>query len=613
MTEPILENQYHTDSSLRRVVGLFLPHKIINSTTIDFSRFGDEVISKKVLDWVTDAERNTPHVRGYGRNALGRRTDELITSEGWRKLQELGLREGIVAIAYENDYAEFSRVVQFVKYHLWTGSCAYVTCPSAMQDGAATLLKRHLYLSSSSSDSHRETVFRMAYHRLISRDKDAWTSGQWMTERIGGSDVSGTETLATYAPDSSPESTQIDGSPLGPWVIDGFKWFSSATDSQMSIALAQTPKGLSAFYIPMRRTNANGETELNGISISRLKNKMGTKALPTAELELKGARAYLLGNEGDGIREISIVLNITRIHTAATALGLFGRGLAIAKAFTNVRELAGKGRKTPLKDVPLHIRTLSQTTLLYRENMLFTYFVTYLLGISDQPAASTTSEQSTASSRLRPQTSSDLQFIFRIITGPLKAVAAKASISGLQECMEALGGIGYLENEESQHINVARLYRDVNVLAIWEGTTNVLGTDFVKILKGRNGFKTLEALSRWVTHALSDGDGAFVAEKQFVEGMLREFRTRIHNGEVDGLVSEARELMDEFAAVVKGTLMIVDAERDKDAVSGEFCHRFFKAHGLDKSNQSAWKHRSGWDAKIVFGGVGELGAPKPHL
>ena len=64
-----------------------------------------------------------------------------------------------------------------------------------MQDGAATLLKRHLSLPYINEDTHRETVLRMAYQRLIARDKGAWTSGQWMTERIGGSDVSGTETL----------------------------------------------------------------------------------------------------------------------------------------------------------------------------------------------------------------------------------------------------------------------------------------------------------------------------------------------------------------------------------------------------------------------------------
>src|SRR4051812_17867053 len=91
----------------------------------------------------------------------------------------------------------------------------------------------------------------------------------------------------------------------------------------------------------------------------------------------------------------------------------------------------------------------------------------------------------------------------RILTPPLKALTGKAAISGLQECMESLGGIGYLENEESQHINIARLYRDVNVLSIWEGTTNVLGSDFVRSLKGRNGLKTIDALQRWTAHAIS--------------------------------------------------------------------------------------------------------------
>lgn len=286
-----------------------------------------------------------------------------------------------------------------------------------MQDGAASLLSRHLSAPSqeSSLSPTARAILTSAFTRLTARDENAWTSGQWMTERIGGSDVSGTETLARYSPTSSNttfEPNQIDGSPLGPWIIDGFKWFSSATDSQMSIALAQTSKGLSSFYIPMRRTTLSGETELNGISISRLKNKMGTKALPTAELELRGARAFLLGEEGNGVREISTILNITRVHNAVTSLGLFGRGLAIAKAFADVREMAGKGKKRSLKDVPLHVRTLADITVSYRANMLFTFFVVYCLGVSDQ-SSSNISQKSFASDRLRPQSREDVQLILR--------------------------------------------------------------------------------------------------------------------------------------------------------------------------------------------------------
>jgi alkylation response protein AidB-like acyl-CoA dehydrogenase len=285
-----------------------------------------------------------------------------------------------------------------------------------MQDGAASLLKSHI-AAPSTLDPIKQEVFTKAFESLTSRAENAWTSGQWMTERSGGSDVSGTETIAIYSPEitSANESTQVNGLPLGPWVIDGFKWFSSATDSQMSIALAQTPGGLSTFYIPMNRTTAEGANELNGISISRLKNKLGTKALPTAELELKGARGFLVGEEGNGIREISAVLNITRIHTAATAIGLWGRGLAIGKAFTKVRHLTGKGKPRLLKDVPLHVKTMADVTLSYRANLLFLHFTVYLLGISDQPLGSPTSQQSPASDYLRPKTSEDLRLLLRYV------------------------------------------------------------------------------------------------------------------------------------------------------------------------------------------------------
>jgi len=83
-----------------------------------------------------------------------------------------------------------------------------------------------------------------------------------MTERAGGSDVSGTETQAAYHPTSSSLSstTGIDGAELGPWLISGFKWFSSATDSSMTVLLARTPKGVSAFYAPMRCIVSGSDT-----------------------------------------------------------------------------------------------------------------------------------------------------------------------------------------------------------------------------------------------------------------------------------------------------------------------------------------------------------------
>jgi alkylation response protein AidB-like acyl-CoA dehydrogenase len=141
-----------------------------------------------------------------------------------------------------------------------------------------------------------------------------WTSGQWMTERPGGSDIRASETRA-----------RPDGD--GTWTIEGFKWFSSATDSDMTLLLAKTPgqDKMSLFWARTKFDNG----ELNGVRIIRLKDKFGTKASPTAELELVGMKgARMIGAEGGGVKVISEVLNITRIHCA------FGCIVGMRRAFS---------------------------------------------------------------------------------------------------------------------------------------------------------------------------------------------------------------------------------------------------------------------------------------
>jgi alkylation response protein AidB-like acyl-CoA dehydrogenase len=248
-----------------------------------------------------------------------------------------------VATGYEVDAhgGADCRVIQMLKLHMWCASSAYVACPSAMQDGAVAVLQRELarlsstpYAAYSSGDyiaADSRKVFARALERLTSRDPTiAWTSGQWMTERAGGSDVRGTETVATWAGASNGavDGTDIDGNSLGPWLIDGFKWFSSATDCGMTVLLAQTAKGVACFFAPTRklvRGQDGGQVEvMNGIRIQRLKNKLGTRALPTAELELNGMRAWLVGEEGEGVKVISTMLTVTRVYNASKWYLRFG-------------------------------------------------------------------------------------------------------------------------------------------------------------------------------------------------------------------------------------------------------------------------------------------------
>lgn len=182
----------------------------------------------------------------------------------------------------------------------------------------------------SNSQPGVEEVFKDAYEKLISRggqdDVERWTSGQWMTERPGGSDVSNTETVAVYSPLTTEEMGVLgiregDRDALGPWVIDGYKFFSSATDANMTILLAKTKgtTGLSAFYAPLKKPTAASfgdyddegheahgahekEQEWNGVRIVRLKKKLGTRPVATGELELEGMRGWLVWR------------NLNRIH-----------------------------------------------------------------------------------------------------------------------------------------------------------------------------------------------------------------------------------------------------------------------------------------------------------
>ncbi|CAO1636541.1 unnamed protein product [Parajaminaea phylloscopi] len=389
-------------------------------------------------------------------DAWGRRVDELVTGQGWKDLKQAAAVEGLPSIAYgasKERLGDRARTVAFTRVLLFGPFSKLVLCPVSMTDGAARVLELH------GTAEQKEDVLL----RLLSVDpKAAWTAGQWMTERPGGSDISQTETTARpldLRPDHSPQSGDV-------FVLDGFKWFSSATDGDVALALARTgalaqgSSGLSLFLIRLR-DEATGR--LNGVRVHRLKQKMGTRYLPTAELELDGCRGELIGPVGHGVKTISSVLNITRLYSAAGAVCGLSYGLRLSSAYAQSR-LVGKYH---LSDLPLHTHSLFRVTVLQRALVHVFYTTVSLLGKSECGTASATEE-----------------LLLRLYTPALKAFASSRAPEACLSLIDSFGGQGYMEDSG---LGVAEMLRDLTVERIWEGTAEVLSLDVVRVITKSKG------------------------------------------------------------------------------------------------------------------------------
>lgn len=440
--QPRLGNQYDDDTLLRSYLRWRLPSKMLSEVEPDLRRLGERAVTD-LMDLAEKAEASPP--RHVAEDGSGRRVDRIETSDAWRELDRISAMEGIVATAYERTHGAHSRVDQFARLYLFAPSSALYSCPLAMTDGAARFL-----------EVHGDEATRPVFAHLTSRDpRQFWTSGQWMTERTGGSDVGSTSTVAKC--ESGDD-----------YRLYGLKWFTSATTSQVAMTLGRIEgapaggSGLSVFLIELRDRNGM----LRNIRVDRLKDKLGTRALPTAELTLEGTPARLVGGAGDGIRKISTLFNITRVYNAVAAVAGMRRCVALATNYSRRRLAFGK----PLIEHPLHLETLAGMQLELRAAFLLAFRVVELLGREECGEGS----------------ESDMHLL-RFLIPVAKLYTAKQAIAVASETVEAFGGAGYVEDT-----GIPRLLRDAQVLSIWEGTTNVLSLDTLRA-KSR-----VDALGTWM-------------------------------------------------------------------------------------------------------------------
>ncbi|XP_056273877.1 acyl-CoA dehydrogenase family member 11-like [Pseudoliparis swirei] len=451
--KPVLKNPFLEDALLRGYLRRHLPQE---TSWADLSAFGERIVDE-VDDWGRKCEVTPPRLVHF--DPWGRRVDRIVTSSAWKRMKDLSAQEGLVALGYERSFGEWSRVYQMSKLYIFSPSSGLYTCPLAMTDGAAKVIQS-LGVSWPVAE---------AFSRLTARQPERfWTSGQWMTERQGGSDVGrGTETVAV---------PQTDGS----YQLHGFKWFTSATDADMTLTLAREQdstgatapgsRGLSLFYAEVSRDE---DGRLKGIEVQRLKDKLGTRQMPTAELLLAGLPAHRLSEKGRGVASIANMLTITRIHNSISAAAAMRRVVQLSRDYATRRTAFGK----LLKDHPLHMQTLARMEVETRGAFLLVMDVCRLLGREESGVA----------------TRRDAHLL-RLLTPVAKLYTGKQAVAVVSEGLESFGGQGYIEDT-----GLPGLLRDAQVLSIWEGTTNVLSLDVLRCVARSSGM----VLHAYFTHAKS--------------------------------------------------------------------------------------------------------------
>lgn len=521
---------FQADDALRLELQLRLPAKVYWAAFPRLERMG-ALTAGPLWELMRQAEEQPPSVQSY--HADGSRADRLRTSPAWKELHALSAREGLVAVAYDPALGVHARLVQSALIHLFSASSAIYSCPLAMTDAAARVVQ------DLGDDSLRARVLPS----LLSTDPTAFTtSGQWMTERPGGSDVGASETLAVPL-DASGER----------YALSGVKWFTSAADGGLALTLARVvdglggtvpgSRGLTMFLVEIPRDERGA---MRHIRIRRLKDKLGTRALPTAELELHGLPATRVGPVGRGVPSISGMLNVTRYWNAASSSSAMAQAALWASDFATRREAFGR----PIAQHPAHRRVLGELQAEAAGAYALVAELAELMGKVEHG-----------------QASADQTHCLRALLPIAKLLTGKQAVAVTSEALECFGGLGYVEDS-----GLPRMLRDAQTLPIWEGTTNVLALDLLRAEQSEGGLSALlRALDRRIG-ALPDELGEGLRAVRELRAALRaKLGALASEGDRTRLEWEARSIAMSTGLLWEATLLGEAAvAADEDAARDRF-------------------------------------------
>lgn len=507
-------------------------------------------------DLATTANEQPPRLRTH--NRWGERIDLVEVHPAYDQLAREVYEAGVVWPRFTPvlDGRQAPWSIVFAIGYVLSQAEQGLFCPVCLTAGTAWLLERF------SDPAQREAYLpRVA----AARYEDLWEGAMFLTERAGGSDVGAVETVAR----------QVDGE----WRLYGDKWFSSNGGRAKAMMVLARPEGAAAgtrglglFLVPAILEGG----ESNAIRFHRLKDKLGTRSMPSAEITFEGALAYPVGDISRGFLHMAEMLNLSRMYNAVASVGNMRRTLNEAIAYTHARAAFGQ----PIDRYPLMRAKL--VALAVEQEASFRLVFEAIAYLDRQEAADGQGREGA---------------VLRVLTPMLKYHTGREAVDAASAAAEILGGNGYIEEWP-----IARFFRDAQVLPIWEGTTNILLLDVLRAFAKENAGAALladlgERLARPKPAALAPMHQALVGEVADLEHHLAALAGL---SDADKTV-HVKDWADRAVRAFQGVLLLAAAAEDVEAGRGRgllvlssFVRRHYTPAGA-----------GGWRA--------QLQAPAPHL
>jgi len=521
---------YRSDRSLKALLGLYLPQAELAHIEPHCERLG-WLVGARLDDLAREADKMPPRLEPRTRQGEDRQS--IVKAPAYREMERLAFGDlALAALAHRPALGwgkPLSSASKYALTYLFAQSEFGLLCPVNMTDSLTRTIRR--FASPQLLDRYLPG--------LLAGDAESQLQGaMFMTERFAGSDVGATATRAVRQVGESGEH----------WLLYGDKWFCSNADADLALVLARPDAapagtaGLGLFLMP--RVLPSGEP--NRYRIVRLKDKLGTRAMASGEIALEGAAAWLVGDLGQGFKQMTEMVNQSRLSNGVRSAGMMRRALHEAITVALGRRAFGER----LIDLPLVRRQLIKMILPAEAALSIALFTADRLDRADAGEA-------------------EAQVLRRILTPLIKLRACRDARKVTGDAMEMRGGNGYIEEWIEP-----RLLREAHLGSIWEGTSNIIALDVMRAAAKAKAHRALgQCLTSMIATVLEDA----------VEGLTERLQAALllidRAAAQDGDARAARQAATGLYHITAAVLFAYEAEQLGDPVRLDLA-RLVLAHKL---------------------------------